>query len=196
MRLGKQARISIFLLLTALLVGGTVAYFTTTEQAHNIVSISGVNIKLYELADPTGDGSTLVPFHDLENVEPGVTYSKIPYVENIDVEPVWVRARFTLTETLPDGTTISIPDYTPVIELGDVGENWKREQDGLYYFDNKLTGGASTEPIFKTVKFKPEIDDRHQGSVYTLKVETEATQVANNGNSPIEAKWTENGEEE
>ena len=194
MRLTKQTRIGIFLLLTALLVGGTVAYFTVSEQAHNIVSTSGVDIKLYELTDPTVDGSVLTAFSDLENVIPGATYSKVPYIENIGVEPVWARARLTLTERLPDGTTVPIDDYTSVIELGEVGTNWILGQDRIYYYIPQVANGASTEPLFKTVKINENIGARHQGSVFSLKVEAEATQVANNGSSVMEANWT--GEEE
>ena len=197
MRVQKKTRISIILgIVTILAIGGTTAYFLTTESAHNIISTSGVDVELYELADPTGDGSTLIPFSDLINVFPGSTYSKIPYIENVDTEPVWVRARLTLTMTTTDGAITPISDIASVIELGEVGTNWTTEANGYYYYNLALKTGEATEPIFKTVKFTDELPNNLQGAKFSLTIEAEATQMKNNGTSATTASWTESGEEE
>lgn len=197
MRVQKKTRISIVLgIVTILAIGGTTAYFLTTESAHNVISTSGVDVELYELADPTGDGSTLIPFSNLVNVFPGSIYSKIPYIENIDTEPVWVRAKLTLTRTTTDGTVTPINDIASVIELGDVGTNWMTGEDGYYYYNLSLNAGEATEPIFKTVKFTDELPNSLQGVTFSLIINAEATQMKNNGVSATTASWTESGEEE
>ncbi|MBR3319708.1 hypothetical protein IKG20_00135 [Candidatus Saccharibacteria bacterium] len=193
MRLKRLSRISPLLLIVFLLaVSGSVAYYVTTETAHNVVSMSGVDIELYELADPSGNESTLTPFTNLEKVLPGTTYSKIPYIENVDTQPVWVRAKLTLSKTLADDSEVIIEDGASVMELGGIGENWTRGEDGFYYYGPALEGGKSTEPIFRTVKFTDEIADEHQDAVYfTLKVDADATQYVNNGTTAKDANWTE-----
>ena len=190
MRLKHQTRLSLLLLATFLLVaGGSVAYFVTTETAHSVVSTSGVAIELYELAGPEES----IPFSDLENVLPGVTYSKIPYVENVDTEPVWVRAKITLKKTV-DGTETVIDDYASMMELGGIGANWAYKEDGFYYYSSALNSGEATEPIFQTVIFTDDMASEYQDAVYSLTVTAEATQVANNGTSAENANWT-GGEE-
>ena len=171
------------------------AYFVTSETAHNVVSMSGVDIELYELTDPDGEESALTPLTDLGKVMAGATYSKIPYIENIEIQPVWVRAKLTLSKTLADDTEIIIDNYTSLIELKGVGENWFFGEDGFIYYNPVLAGGKSTEPMFKSVKFADELDEEHQDAVYfTLKIDAEATQSVNNGTSATTASWTESGE--
>ncbi|MBR3204270.1 hypothetical protein IKF81_01140 [Candidatus Saccharibacteria bacterium] len=195
MRLKQQTQTLILLgTILFLAVSGTVAYFVTTEIAHNIVSTKGVDIELYELVDPEGDGSSPAPFNDLEKIIPGITYSKIPYVENIDTEPVWTRAKLTLKRKIDD-IEIIIDDPTSLIELGEMSEKWTLKEDGFYYYDSSLNGGKSTEPLFKTVKFKDGLDDEYNNATFTLTIDAEATQVANNGTTPTEANWTEGGGE-
>ena len=190
MRSKNFTRLSLLLLAVFLLAaGGSVAYFVTSETAHNVVSTSGVSIALYELAGP----AEIQPFHDLENITPGTTYSKIPYIENTDTEPVWVRAKITLKQTTGDGTETPLTDYASFMEFGDLGTNWTLHTDGFFYYASALAGGAQTEPLFKTVKFADTIGDEYQLATYSLTVTAEATQVAHNGTSGLDASWTESG---
>ena len=190
MRRKPQIRTLLILGITFLLaMGGTVAYFVTSETAHNIVSTSGVNIELYELDGPAGSK----PFHDLENIVAGETYSKIPYVENLDLEPVWVRAKISLKQTAGDGTETPVTDFSSLMTLQQVGTHWALSSDGYYYYDLPLSGWEETEPVFRSVKFADSIGDEFQLSTYTLTVSAEATQVKHNGSSALDAAWTESG---
>jgi len=174
------------------MASGSVAYFVVTNTAHNVISTSkAVNIELYELAGPEGTK----PFSDLMNVKPGETYSKIPYVENIGLEPVWVRTKIILLKTDGDNTETTINDFAPLLTLENLDENWQKGEDGFYYYNSPLSGGEKTEPFFESVKFADAIDEEYSLATYTLTVSAEATQVANNGTSPLNASWTESGED-
>ncbi len=191
MRRKHQIRTSLILGAIALLaMGGTVAYFVTSETAHNIVSTSGVKIALNELDGPAGSK----PFHYLENITAGETYSKIPYIENIDTEPVWVRAKISLIQTTGDGTETPVTNFSSLMTLQNLGTHWLlNSDDGFYYYDSALSTGERTESIFQSVKFADVIGDEYQLSTYTLTVTAEATQVKHNGTSAQDAAWTESG---
>ena len=191
MRRKLQIRTLLVLGAIALLaMSGTVAYFVTSETAHNIVSTSGVKIALSEFDSPAGSK----PFHDLENITAGETYSKIPYVENIDTEPVWIRAKVSLKQTASNGTEVPVADLSSLMALQNLGTHWLlNSDDGFYYYDSALSTGERTEPIFKSVKFADTIGDEYQLSTYTLTVTAEATQVKHNGTSALDASWTESG---
>lgn len=196
MRLNQKSRIGLTLFaITLAFLGGTMAYFATSEKTHNVISTGGVKITLFELSDPAGSGSPedLVPFEDIENIMPGISYSKIPIVQNIDTEPVWVRSELSLTKTTPEGTIIPITDLDSIIELEDVGSNWTYS-NGYYYYNSPLTANELTEPLFKSIKFNNDINvsDAPTGTVYSLTINAEATQTANNGTDPFTAGgWNE-----
>ncbi|MBR3256937.1 hypothetical protein IKG02_01450 [Candidatus Saccharibacteria bacterium] len=176
--------------LLLLATSGSVAYFVATNTAKNIVSTAkNVNIELYELAGP----SEIQPLNDIENVIPGVTYSKIPYAENAGVKPVWLRAKLILKRT-QNGEETTLPDPTSLLELGGLGENWTLSSNGFYYYTPSLSSGESSEPIFKTVKLKEDMDEIYADATFSFTVKIEATQVKNNGSSALEASWTAEGE--
>lgn len=178
MRRKLQIRTLLILGIAFLLaMGSTVAYFVASETAHNLVSMGGVKIALNELDGPTGSK----PFHDLENIIAGETYSKIPYVENVDLEPVWIRAKVSLKKTAGDGTETDITDFSSLMTLQEIGENWTTSPDNFYYYNLTVNNGEQTEPIFRSVKFADTINDEFQLATYTLTVTAEATQAKNNG---------------
>ena len=187
MRSNNKIRIMTFTSMTLILITifGTAAYFIAVETAHNVISTSGVGIALYDLSDPDGE---LVPFSKLTNVYPGETYSKIPYVENNEVNPVWVRASVELRAELKTGETVIIPEYGELVVLNEIGSNW-RENDKMYYYEPVLYPGEKTTPFFTSVKFKEEIPDSFQDAKFILTVKAEATQTANNGDSALTANW-------
>ncbi|MBR2586954.1 hypothetical protein IKE71_01105 [Candidatus Saccharibacteria bacterium] len=190
MRQNSRTRLLIVLGAISLLsLGGTVAYFVTSETAHNVVSMSGVSILLNEFAGPEGSH----PFHDLEDIVPGKTYSKIPYIENNGPEPVWIRAKVSLKQTANDGTESAVADFSRLMTLENIGPNWTLHSDGFYYYASPLSSGESSTPIFDSVKFADAIDGEFQLSTYTLTVSAEATQVKHNGSSALDAAWTESG---
>ncbi len=164
---------------------GSVAYFATTKIANNIISTGKVDIKLYELTGP----EDIKPFSDLINVKAGETYSKIPYVENIALEPVWVRAKITLLKTDSTGVETPVTNFSPLMTLENSGANWLKNEDGFYYYNLPLSSGEKTEPIFESVKFADIINEEYSLATYTLSVSAEAIQVVHNDSSPLNSPF-------
>ncbi len=184
-----QTRIGVVAGVLALLaVSGSVAYFVATGTAQNIISTGGVGIQLYELADPEGDGNT-TPFLGLVNVMPGMTYSKILYVENTDTGEVWVRMKVSLAAELETGAEVIVPNYNEYILLGGIGGNWSLGTDGYYYYGSMLSSGEATEPLFSNVTFSAMLPNEYQGAKFKLMVAAEATQAKNNGSSAKNASF-------
>ena len=191
MRLQKKNLTRVGIVLgAALLIAawGSVAYFVASETAHNVISTSGVGIGLYEFADPDGTGD-LVPFEDLTNVMPGTTFSKIPYIENNETEPVWVRASISMKVRFEDGTEKKINNPGLFVELGEIGDGWTNGGDGYYYYEQALGAGEATTPYFKKVTFLAAVPSEYKNAKFSLTVKAEGTQVANNGSSAKTAGW-------
>ena len=75
----KTLVLSLLICCLAVAASGTLAYYTATEQAHNVITSGGIDIALQEYADA---GDALVPFEDVDGVMPGMEVSKIVCVEN------------------------------------------------------------------------------------------------------------------
>ncbi len=83
------------MLVAALVVGGTLAYFTDTKSADNVFTVGNVAIKLDEsnVKDPNGDRVTS---NEYTNVVPGIQYKKDPVVTNTGKTDAYVRAIVTV----------------------------------------------------------------------------------------------------
>lgn len=162
---------------------GTTAYLTVDETSHNVITSGGIKIDLQEYADPNGDGN-LVPFEDVLNVFPGMDISKIVQVQNIGLEPTWVRLTveksITLAEDREGEVDLSLVTY-------DLNTEYWTEKDGYYYYNEILKPGAKTEPLFTEVTFSPTMGNMYQESTATIKVNAFATQSANNGKTVLDA---------
>lgn len=54
------------------------------------------------------------------------------------------------------------------------------EEDGYYYYKTKLTPGAETEPLFRTVQFDPTMGNAYQNATMYINVIAQGVQTANN----------------
>ena len=166
----------------SIVASGTLAYFTAQETAHNVITTSGVAIQLHEFSDNGGDG--LTPWKDVEGVMPGAEISKIVTVENTGASAAWVRVSVTKTITLARGVQ-GTPDPS-LLELNINTTDWT-EQGGYYYYNHSLLPGETTKPLFTTVTFAPEMGNEYQGSTAQIDVKADAVQVANNGDTVLDA---------
>ncbi|MBQ6130600.1 hypothetical protein IJI72_02860 [Candidatus Saccharibacteria bacterium] len=184
----KAPALLLFGILLFLTMTGSVAYFVTTQPTHNLITTSSVGIALLDRADPTG----AVPFNSLENINPNTLYSKIPYIENVGPEPVWIRARLSLIRRDEDRDA-EIPDLASFIELGEPGTHWLNSEDGFYYYASALASSETTEPLFTSITFRETLIELYPNTEFTFTIDAYATQVKNNGTSPTNATWTEEG---
>ena len=159
----------------ALTAGGTLAYFSASETAHNVITSGGVEIELHEWANE----ARTERFADVEGVMPGDAVTKIVEVENVGASDAWVRiwigADFT-NEALDPGV------------LGiDTLEGWSQGADGWWYYGQRLAAGDTTTPLFEKVSFASGMGNAYQGGEAVVSVLVQAVQSDNNGSSAPEA---------
>lgn len=158
---------------------GTLAYFTSEGTAHNVITTGGVEITVQEWADE----ARTEPFEDLTGVMPNTTVTKIAEIKNTGASDAWVRVKVEKSIKLQgDGT----PD-TGLVELALNTADWT-EKDGYYYYTKVLKPGEVTAPIFTAVTFKPDMGNEYQNATATVDVVAQAVQVANNGDTVMDAK--------
>ena len=164
----------------ALTSGGTLAYFSASETAHNVITSGGVDVELHEWADE----DRTKKFEDVTGVMPGDAVTKIVEVENTGASSAWVRiwigADFT-NEALDPGV------------LGiDTLDDWSQGADGWWYYGQKLAAGDTTTPLFEKVTFASGMGNAYQGGEAVVSVYVQAVQSDNNGGSALEADgWPE-----
>ena len=174
----KLLILSVLAICVAMLAGGTLAFFTSEDKAHNVITTGGVEITLQEWADE----AKTTPFKDLTGVMPNTTVTKIAEIKNTGASDAWVRVKVEKHIKLQgDGT----PD-TGLVELKLNTVDWT-EKDGYYYYNKILKPGEVTAPIFTAVSFAADMGDEYQDATATVDVFAQAVQTANNGTSALTA---------
>lgn len=165
----------------SLLAGGTYAYFTAEETAHNVITMGTLNMELVE--ETTGG----VPWPDtgMTGLMPGMTVDKVAYVRNSGSVPFYARMKVEKTVTLEDGTAVDADLAQIVLDINT--EAWT-EQDGWYYLNTALAAGQDSTPLFTTVSLAPEMGNEYQKSNIIINVVAQAVQSGNNGASALAAQ--------
>ena len=171
----------------AILASGTLAYFTSEDQVHNVITTDAVDIEIEEWQDEIGN-----PYPD-EKIEvmPGVTVSKIATIKNLEAE-AYIRAKFEVVITRADKTVMELSPETlaSIITLTMNGEDWLRK-DGdseWWYYNAPGKTGESTEAFFTEVVFDgPNMTNEYQNCTVEVIVKAQGVQTANNGESALEA---------
>ena len=161
----------------ALTAGGTLAYFSTSERAHNVITSGGVDIKLLEWADKDrGEGDE---FANVEGVMPGEKVTKIVEVKNTGASGAWVRIHIgaDFTNAALDPSVLGIKTL----------DGWTKGEDGWWYYDQKLAAGDTTTPLFEEVVFAGDMGNAYQGGTAVVSVYAQAVQSDNNGDSALNA---------
>lgn len=172
---------ALLVILLSFITHSTLAYFTTEATARNVITSGKIDVTLAEKTDTGAD------FEDVDGVMPGQNVSKIVYVENADdAADAWVRIKCDITV---DG--IAPEEVSEAITLDYDTENWTK-QDGYWYYNSALKTGEKTSPLFTTVTFSTGMGNEYQGCSAVINVQAQATQVANNGTTVLEALgWPE-----
>lgn len=135
---------------------------------------------------------------------PGESVSKIVTVKNTGEAAayirVWVNTAISepgdpITNPLIKNLPLTIEVDGETVELIDIDyntEDWEQGEDGYWYYGKALKAGETTEPLFENVTFHKLMGNAYQNSRTIVDVSAEATQVANNGTSSMEAAgWPE-----
>lgn len=147
-----------------LAIGGTLAYFTDTDEATNTFTAGGVKIDLIEQQRGEKDGEkTLVPFENGQTLMPIVGSAqgekdefgqpvaanyidKIVTIKNTGKSAAWVRAYFAIPSALDDGyetfnagANILHFNFGNKDGVSTEGNQWKWTHDGKWnYFETTI----------------------------------------------------------
>lgn len=165
----------------AIAAGGTLAFFTSRTVVHNVITSGNIQIELEEKT--LEDGVEVdFPAGGIAGVMPGTTVDKIVRVKNTGIGDAWIRVQL-------EGSIVSAQNKTlPVdVMIFTVEEGWIAGEDGYYYYENVVPSGEYTAELIKTVDFAASMGNEYQNCIANLIVSAEAVQVANNGDTVLEA---------
>lgn len=178
----KILAIAVITACLATLASGTLAYFTSSETAHNVITSGGIDIAIIETQADKETG-TEIPYPDkpITGVMPGESVSKIVTVKNLENSgDAWIRVMVNITGQFADGTAI-MPDQLGVIGFEPNLTYWEfDEEEGYYYHKQPVGSGELTAPLFKEVKFAPEMGNEYQNCTVFIDVAADAVQSDNN----------------
>lgn len=175
-------------------VGATMAYFTSSDTATNVITTGNVKIEINEdtkanaadnIVEGTIEKDKSISF---KNVTPGSLLSKIPTVKNTGTNPAFVRATITM-HYFKDGEEISLPEGTEKAIVNYNSENWYMvEGDNTYfYYNGILEKDKSTEPLFTIVEIPSSWTNELAGITVNAEVHAEAIQSENLGDNAADA---------
>lgn len=153
--------ISALALIAVIVVGGTLAYFTSQDTAQNVFTVGKVKGELTETSTENPEegiqaGTKTDDGYSYDKVMPGDKWSKEPVVSiTDDSEPAYVRVHMEVKGI--DGATIPDDVKARILsdECLDIGADWVKGVDGAYYYQGILSNpdNAVTTPLFTVVTF-------------------------------------------
>lgn len=176
----------------SILASTTLAYFTDTAVARNVITSGGVDIAIEEWQE-TQDG--LIPYPDKSiTVMPATRVSKIVTVRNLDARSfIRVKLELTLLDEEEQVMDIDAEEMEKIIHLIMNTQNWT-EKDGWWYYGAAVNTNEATLPLMTAVEFDgPNMTNEYQRCTLYINVIAQAVQAANNGATVMEAAgWPAN----
>lgn len=191
-------------------VGGTLAYFTARDKAHNVITTGGVGIEIIEKTRGDDGAEVDFPKEGVSGVMPGMAVSKIVSVQNKGDAPAWIRVKVEQSIHSADGGDLpltltaritnddgQIEEQTVPVMAFNAGEKWQAGEDGWYYYTEPVAAGGSTGILFREVTFAAAMGNEYQCCTANLVISAQAVQSANNGETVAEAEgWPQETAEE
>lgn len=191
--------VTCIVLVAAMVIGGTLAYFTDSKTATNTFTMGNVNIKLDEtdIKNPEGDRVTSNAY----DVYPGEVVTKDPIVHNTGKNGAYIRATVNVYNWMnlvaayyPDfKETFPNDGYKAALNLlvGELGEGWsvvdvvagdtftigQFDAKFVLKYDGVLAANADTTAMFRTVTIPAGIDNANASSFQSVKVVAQAIQA-------------------
>lgn len=191
--------VTCIVLVAAMVIGGTLAYFTDSKTATNTFTMGNVNIKLDEtdIKNPEGDRVTSNAY----DVYPGEVVTKDPIVHNTGKNGAYIRATVNVYNWMnlvaayyPDfKETFPNDGYKAALNLlvGELGDGWsvvgvvagdtftigQFDAKFVLKYDGVLDAGADTTAMFQTVTIPAGIDNANASSFQSVKVVAQAIQA-------------------
>lgn len=174
----KRKLLAVFcgIIVLALLVTGSYAYFTREDTAQNVITTGNIDFEINEVTDK----GERFPVKGIQ-VLPGDTVSKIVTAKNTGSHPLYLRIK--LTKGVDDISLSAEEQMSMNINTSEWTYN-----SGYYYYNKALEKGEETAPLFTEVYIDgPSTGNEFIGAAFTLNVSGEAVQSENNGDSALEA---------
>ena len=172
----RTLTIAIALVCMLVLIGGSVAYFTTENTATNAVSSSNVKIELVLME--MNDSEKMVPVSGEKTVVPGEGVMRKASIKNTGSEVAWVRIK------MPRPGGIQLWQETDP-------EKWTEKDDCIYY-NTPLKPGDTTEPMYYGVAFDESLGNNDSGKKLSLLLKGQGVQHVHNGDTVMDAQgWPE-----
>lgn len=133
------------------ILGGTLAYFTTSSSFANSFKAA-----LYQ-------NEIIEKFESPTNWTPGTTTEKTVKVTNTGSIPMAVRAKYTEKWVSENGKELSLKDNNNnIAAIVNINSSWTKNGDGFYYYGSKenltkLQEGQSSNSFISSVKFNENI---------------------------------------
>lgn len=179
-------------------VGATMAYFTSQDTATNVVTVGNVNISIVETSK---DENAIMNENGIQYqgaITPGQAISKIPTVRNDGSNPAYVRAYVELkyydkdkndiTETFT-GKTPEIVFNTAVNETEGYWIAGTEGEKQYYYYSKAIPADETgiTTQLFDTVTIPKEWNNDQANVTVEVIVHADGIQSENNGTDVIKA---------
>ena len=178
----------------------TYAYFTENANSDDNRIVSGnLDIELIEMQN-TQQGQ--VAYVNPVSIMPATSVSKIVSVQNSGSLPVYIRVKIEKSinkseNEIPEGweNLITCNFKLDNVDTPETMEGLWTYHDGYYYYNNALTPGSTTAPLFDTVHFSHEMGNEFTNSEIRFAVICQATQANGNSDSALTAwGWPSEGD--
>lgn len=183
--------LAILVICLSLITGGTLAYYTGSDTARNVITSGAVDVTILSRQMVGGEPAPY-PQQPI-SIMPGRTVSKIVTVQSPE-QPAWIRLRFTLTVLDAQGQAMEISpeELETVFQILPDAENWTF-RDGWWYYNAAVGQGDETLPLFEQIVFSgPNMGNQYQRCSLVVDLTAQGVQQANNGTSALEAAgWPE-----
>ena len=160
-------------LLAVAVIGGTLAFFTDTDDKDNVFTVGGIDIVLEE---PKWDEEGSV---DAKEAYPGEALNKDPQIKNVGANPCFVRLQITGWDALIKAglSKNNITWRTDYVD-GKLGDNWVLGEDGYFYYLLSVeAGGVPTDAVFDQIVIPSDVTNGDAVTEYTIDVNAYGVQA-------------------
>lgn len=160
-------------LIGALVIGGTMAYFTDKAENSNVITLGKVDGRLVETDTSKNDGSKTETGNTYTNIKPGDVLTKDPTVSlKTGSSDAYVRVKISYT-----GLTA---DQIAELETGiTLNKGWYyNSSDGYFYYNTILTVGDSST-VFNQVEIPGSWNNGMAEKQFTMDISAEFIQSDN-----------------
>lgn len=158
------------LLAAAVTAGATLAYFTNSDKATNVITMGNVSISLIDI------------YKDPGLVTPNQTIDKTVQVQNTGKNPAYVRVKLNRYWTDEEKSSTPLADLdTSFIQIPSYDTaNWYYDANtDTYYYKSAVPAGEYTTKLFEKIHISPDAGNTYADKFGKVDVTAEAVQSDN-----------------